>query len=347
MKNKCTYKITEHLLKNEGINVMQEENNSLEVKKYTDNLKKMIQENMYKDKLMDINITTEETRGPDHNVIVNTEEEMDVTLSVDPSLTHGTDPPVVDITATAGVDTANDTRVTVPEMAPAVVTAPEIAPAADASSPVTSGVPATAGDATFTVTSGQIPTLVSAATSNAAVTNGATTPVIGATLAVAPGQAPALVTTATDNASAAGGAPAPATATASGIAKTHTGTQRDPATPYNAGDASDGGDNTELCRYHKYRKCMRGERCKYKHPAVCQNVKDFGLCQSRECDLTHQLVCINFWITGSCARSDYCGFIHPKIIQQRVQMDNRRRNVRNKGHNQNRRDHQQKYLHTS
>merc|ERR1712215_226419 len=91
---------------------------------------------------------------------------------------------------------------------------------------------------------------------------------------------------------------------------------------------------------------MRGERCKYKHPAVCQNVKDFGLCHSRECDLTHQLVCRNFWITGSCARSDYCGFIHPKIIQQRVQMDNRRRNVRNKGHNQNRRDHQQKQSRT-
>merc|ERR1712002_165853 len=141
MKKKCTYKITEHLLKNEGINVMQEENNSLDIKKYTDNLKKMIQENMYKDKLMDINITTEETRGPDQNVIVNTEEEMDITLSVDPSLTHGTDPPVVDITATAGVDAAHDTRVTVPEIAPAVVTAPEIAPAAPAavaSSPVTS-----------------------------------------------------------------------------------------------------------------------------------------------------------------------------------------------------------------
>ena len=98
---------------------------------------------------------------------------------------------------------------------------------------------------------------------------------------------------------------------------------------------------------------MRGERCKFKHPAVCQNVKDFGLCQVRECDLTHQLVCRNFWITGFCTRSNYCGFIHPKktqqrvqmdhpdIIEQRAQIDNGHRNVRNRGHNQNRRDYQQ------
>ena len=86
---------------------------------------------------------------------------------------------------------------------------------------------------------------------------------------------------------------------------------------------------------------MRGGNCKYGHPAVCQNIEDFGLCNVRGCDLIHQLVCRSFWIKGFCTRSNYCGFIHPNIIEQRAQTDNGHRNVRNRGHNQNRRNYQQ------
>ena len=62
----------------------------------------------------------------------------------------------------------------------------------------------------------------------------------------------------------------------------------------------DAGDNEKysvVCRYHKYRKCMRGAECKYRHPNVCQNIEEFGLCKGK-CDLIHQLVCKSFWFKG-------------------------------------------------
>ena len=91
---------------------------------------------------------------------------------------------------------------------------------------------------------------------------------------------------------------------------------------------------------------MRGENCRYGHPTVCQNARNFGLCKVRGCDLIHKQVCRSFWIKGFCTRSNCC-FIHPAIIEQRVQTENGHRNVRNRGHNRDRRDYQQNQKHTS
>ena len=164
----------------------------------------MIQEKIHKDKLKDINITTEETKKPDHNVIVDSEE-MDITLSVDPSSSYGTDSPVVAIAATAGVVAAQDVGAMAPEMAPAAV----------ASIPVTSGVPATA-------TSGQTPALVPATASNAVAADGASAPDCSANLTAALGQIP--VPEKIDR-----------TATTSGTTDAPSGTRRVSATFYIAG----------------------------------------------------------------------------------------------------------------
>ena len=91
---------------------------------------------------------------------------------------------------------------------------------------------------------------------------------------------------------------------------------------------------------------MRGADCRYGHPTVCQNIKDFGLCKVGKCDLIHQQVCRSFWIKGFCTRSN-CGFIHPAKMEQRAQTENGHRNVRNRGHNRNRCNYQQNRKNTS
>ena len=65
----------------------------------------MMQEKTRKqqDKLRDINKTTEENKKPDHIVIVDGEEEMDITLSVALTSSHGTASAMV---STAGAVTA-------------------------------------------------------------------------------------------------------------------------------------------------------------------------------------------------------------------------------------------------
>ena len=84
---------------------------------------------------------------------------------------------------------------------------------------------------------------------------------------------------------------------------------------------------------------MRRTECKYRHPNVCKNIEEFGLCEGK-CELIHQTVCKSFWFKGFCTRQD-CGFIHPKKVGQRAHTGNGYGNAGNRGHNQNGRDYQQ------
>ena len=135
-----------------------------------------------------------------------------------------------------------------------------------------------------------------------------------------------------------------------GVASTPSGT-RGVSDAFNStgSDAGENGKYSEVCRYHKCQKCMRRAECKYRHPNVCQNIEEFGLCKGK-CDLIHQLVCKSFWFKGFCTRQ-ICGFIHPTKIDQRAHIGNGYGNAENRGHNRNRNrnrnDYQQHQGHTS
>ena len=127
-------------------------------------------------------------------------------------------------------------------------------------------------------------------------------------------------------------------AAAPGAASAPSGTRSGSDTDHIVGrgtGSSSGG--TEVCRYHKYRRCIRGVKCKYRHPITCQNLTDFGVCKDRKCNFIHQQVCRYFWNSGLCVRDD-CGYIHPTKIRQSPPVDNRYRNGWNEGHSQNRKD---------
>ena len=90
---------------------------------------------------------------------------------------------------------------------------------------------------------------------------------------------------------------------------------------------------------------MHRTECKYRHPNVCKNIEEFGLCEGK-CDLIHQTVCKSFWFKGFCTRQ-ICGFIHPTKMGQRAHTGNGYGNAGNRGHNRNRRDYQQYQGNTS
>merc|ERR1712121_322616 len=82
------------------------------------------------------------------------------------------------------------------------------------------------------------------------------------------------------------------------------------------------------CRYHIYRKCIRGTECKFRHPITCKNLEMFGVCKDRRCNRIQQRVCRHYWNSGRCVRVG-CGFIHPRKIRQGPPGNNRNNRNRN------------------
>merc|ERR1711867_71266 len=89
-----------------------------------------------------------------------------------------------------------------------------------------------------------------------------------------------------------------------------------------------GGGDTEVCRYHIYRKCIRGKECKFRHPITCKTQEMFGECKDRRCNRIHQRVCRHYWNSGRCVRVG-CGFIHPRKMRQGPPGNNRYNRNRN------------------
>merc|ERR1712215_101153 len=171
--------------------------------------------------------------------------------------------------------------------------------------------------------SGQAPTKAPAAVA-AVAAGGVSVPGCGAGVVAASGSVPVPGRVA-------------AAAAAPGVAGTPPGTQRASAVPLGSSSgAGEGGKYSKVCRYHRYRKCMRRAECKYSHPNVCKNIEEFGLCEGK-CELIHQTVCKSLWF---CTRHD-CGFVHPKKVGQRAHTGNGYGNAENRGQNQNGRDYQQ------
>ena len=234
MKKRCACIVTEHLMKEEGIKKMEKENSSLDVRKYTNNLRKTLQENSRKheEKLRDINKVNEA-----NNVVG--EEAMDITPSVTSASLGGSVPPVV----SAAVATA------------AAVNSMEV-PDAGLSVPTASGSPITTGCAALTMANADAASVIAVAGSPPAQADGtslgpAPVPVLGAATS---GAAVAGSTPAQADGTSLGPAPVPVPgAAASGAAIASSGTGRVLATAHSVemGTAGGSGD-TEVCRYHKY-----------------------------------------------------------------------------------------------
>ena len=76
-------------------------------------------------------------------------------------------------------------------------------------------------------------------------------------------------------------AAAPGAASAS--SGTESGSDTDHIVGRGTGSSSEG---TKVYRYHKYQRCIRGVKCKYRHPITCQNLTVFGVCKDRKCNRT-------------------------------------------------------------
>ena len=308
MRKRCAYIVAEHLMKEEGMKIMEGENSGLDIKKYTNDLRITIQEGLRREeeKLRDINKANEANKNTNCGVEVVGVEAMETNPIVTSASSCRSDPLVVSAAVAngatdCGVDAVGEeAMVSGPSVTSAsYVVAPPVVPAAVATAAVVT------------------PTAANAALDTAVV--GSTSTQAGeASLRTAPNPVP--------SAAAPGAASAPS--------GTRSGSDTDHIVGRGTGSSSGG---TEVCRYHIYRRCIRGAECKYRHPITCQNLTVFGVCKDRRCNRIHQHVCRYYWNSGRCVRVD-CGFIHPTKMRQGPPVDNRNRNGWNEGQNQNRKD---------
>ena len=286
MRKRCAHIIAEHLMKEEGMKIMEGENSDLDIKKYTNDLRISIQESLRREeeKLRDINKANEANKNTNGAAEVVEVEAMDTNPIVTSASSSRSDSPVMSATGEEAM--VSDPSVT----SASYVVVPPVVPTA---------VDPTAPTAANTVL-------------DTAVVDSISTQTGEASLRTAPG-------------------PVPSDAALGGrSASTETGSDSDSdANPVVVGrGVGGGGGDTEVCRYHIYRKCIRGTECKFRHPITCKNQEMFGECKDRRCNRIHQRVCRHYWNSGRCVRVG-CGFIHPRKMRQGPPGNNRNNRNRN------------------